>query len=157
MYSQKILAVVSDTHGNFNALQQVMERHPRLDALLFLGDGMREFEDIQSLYPAIPMMGVPGNCDYGYPDPHTKIYFCQGKKLMLTHGHFYQVKVGVEYLITAAAAAGAAAVLYGHTHRPVAQQEPNGLWRINPGSLGMSGSYGLLSVGKKIEFQLCQL
>lgn len=158
MLSQKVLAVVSDSHGNFRALHRVMELHPQVDGLLFLGDGMREFEDLQSLYPALPMIGVPGNCDYGYTGNHTKIYFCGSKKMMLTHGHFYHVKTGVEYLTDTARAAGAAAVLYGHTHRPVAEREADGLWRINPGSIGFSESYALMTVrGKEISVRLCEL
>ena len=158
MDSKKVIAVVSDSHGNFDALRQVVELHPEVDALLFLGDGMRDFEDLQALYPTIPMMGVPGNCDYDCMENHTKVYFCGGKKLLLTHGHFYNVKMGTEYLLATARAASAAAVLYGHTHWSVAVREPDGLWRINPGSIGYSRRYALITIsGRNMDAQLCRL
>lgn len=157
MQREKLLLAVSDVHGNFDALHQVMLLHPQVDGVVFLGDGMREFEDIRSLYPRIPMMGVPGNCDYGCPDHHTKIYFWGGRKLMLTHGHYYHVKEGLDYLAQAAISAGAAVALYGHTHCQ-GECQRDGVWCINPGSLGMSREYALLRLeNQALSVQLCRL
>lgn len=158
MKSKKTIAVVSDSHGNFDALHQVVQLHPELDALLFLGDGIRDFEDLQYLYPRIPMMGVPGNCDYDSTEKSMKIFHCAGKKLMLTHGHEYHVKISMAYLLSAARTEGVEAVLYGHTHWSSAERESDGLWRVNPGSIGYSKRYALLTInGDDIDVELCRL
>ena len=142
----KVLAVTSDSHGDYDALEQVLLDNPNIDGLLFLGDGMREFEDLQGLYPNLPMVGVPGNCDWSSRGPFTRIYQDRNLRLMLTHGHQYHVKSGLEYLLDAARDQDAAAVLFGHTHRELLQQEDDGLWVINPGSLGHSGTYVILEI-----------
>lgn len=146
---QRLLAVASDSHGNYNALEQLLMENPNIDGLLFLGDGMREFEDLQSVHPNLPMVGVPGNCDYSYREPHTRIYQDRELRIMLTHGHYYHVKSGLEYLLEAARASNVSAVLYGHTHQERAEREANGLWVINPGSLGFSRTYALLEVSQQ--------
>jgi len=142
----RILAVTSDSHGRYGALEQVLLDNPNIDGLLFLGDGMREFENLKNAYPNLPMVGVPGNCDYWYREPHTRFYQDRGIKLMLTHGHYYHVKTGLEYLIDAARESKADAVLYGHTHREKVEQQSDGLWVVNPGSLGFTKTYALLEI-----------
>ena len=146
MSTKKIVAVVSDSHGNFDALHQVLEENPDLNALLFLGDGYHDFEKLEREFPTIPMMGVPGNCDYDCDEPVTKIFHIAGKKLMLTHGHNYQVKLTMDYLLAIARSHKADAVLYGHTHWSSVLQEKDGLWRVNPGSVGYSKRYALLTI-----------
>lgn len=144
----RTLAVASDSHGDFNALEQILLENPKIDGLLFLGDGIREFEDLQGLHPDLPMVGVPGNCDWSSRGPLTRFYQDHDLRLMLTHGHQYHVKTGLEYLLDAARDQDAAAVLFGHTHRELLQQEDDGLWVINPGSLGHSGTYVLLEISE---------
>ena len=158
MSSKKVIAVVSDSHGNFDALRHVVEVNPNLDALLFLGDGYRDFEELQRLYPTLPMMGVPGNSEYDSNEQETKVYHCAGKKILLTHGHNYHVKLTMEYLLATERKVGVQAVLYGHTHWSSITQEPDGLWRVNPGSIGYSKRYALLTIdGDTIDAQLCRL
>lgn len=154
----RLVAVASDSHGDFNALEQILEENPKADGFLFLGDGMREFEDFQHLHPELPMIGVPGNCDLAYRGPYTRIYQDHDLRLLLTHGHLHHVKQGLEYLLNAARAEGVAAVLYGHTHREQAYRETDGLWVVNPGSLGFSGTYALLEITtEKFQAKLCRL
>ena len=144
----KVLAVTSDSHGDYDALEQVLLDNPNIDGLLFLGDGMREFEDLQNVHPELPMVGVPGNCDFWCRGPHTKMYQDKGLKLMLTHGHYYHVKTGLEYLLDAAKSSQVAAVLYGHTHREKIEQDSSGIWIINPGSLGFKKTYALMKISE---------
>lgn len=144
----RTLAVASDSHGSFDALEQILLENPKTDGFLFLGDGMREFEDLQGLYPNLPMVGVPGNCDWSSRGPLVRIYQDHDLRLMLTHGHQYYVKAGLEYLLDAARDQDATAVLFGHTHKELLRQEDDGLWVINPGSLGYSGTYALLEISE---------
>lgn len=158
MSQKKTVAVVSDSHGNFDALHHVVEDNPDISALLFLGDGYHDFEKLEREFPAIPMMGVPGNSDYDCEEPFTKIYHIAGKKLMLTHGHNYQVKLTMDYLLAIARKHEVDAVLYGHTHWSSVLREADGLWRVNPGSVGYSKRYALLTIdGDEITAELCYL
>ena len=158
MSQKKTIVVVSDSHGNYDALRHAVEDNPDLSALLFLGDGYHDFEKLEREFPAIPMMGVPGNCDYDCDEPFTKIYHIAGKKLMLTHGHNYQVKLTMDYLLAIARKHEAAAALYGHTHWSNVGQERDGLWRVNPGSISYSKRYALITIdGDEVTAELRQL
>lgn len=53
--------VISDTHGNFHILQKILDRHQSEASLvIFLGDGLREFEAVQALYPKLEYHCVTG-------------------------------------------------------------------------------------------------
>jgi len=152
-----LIAVVSDSHGNFDALYQMMQIIPRPDAVLFLGDGYNDFEDLQSVFPEIPMMGVPGNCDPDCTEKEVKVFEIAGKRILLAHGHAHFVKITMGPLCKAAEEAKAQIALYGHTHNPVVFREPDGIWMMNPGSINR-GKYGLLTIdGDAVDAVLCEL
>ena len=68
-----------------------------------------------------------------------------GVRLYTTHGHIHKVKQTVGLLIRDGRNARAHAVLYGHTHVPYCDQEPDGMWVLNPGSCGyFGGTVGLI-------------
>lgn len=143
----KRILVASDSHGAEGSLRWVLT-HERADALVYLGDGMR---DLERAIPAKPrsllVYRAAGNCDYAYPDePLQGLIAFGGLVFFYTHGHRYGVKTGREKLAATASARGADIALYGHTH--VATQEfeifPGGLRLFNPGSLGFGGWYGIL-------------
>ena len=157
MGNRATAVVVSDSHGNFDALYRILQLHPKPDAVLFLGDGYNDFEDLQAVFPEIPMMGVPGNCDPDCTERDVKIYELAGKRILLTHGHLHYVKVAMGSLCKEALHENAHAALYGHTHNPVVFREPNGLLIMNPGSV-KRGCYGLLTIdGDTMGAQLCEL
>ena len=92
------------------------------------------------------MCSVPGNCDWTTAEPRYKLITFAGRKLFLTHGHHYGVKMGLASLVNTALAAGADAALFGHTHTPY-YAEVNGLLVINPGAVGMGArTYGVLTI-----------
>ena len=53
---------------------------------------------------------------------------------MLTHGHYYNVSLGIERLEQEAADRGLDIAMYGHTHKPFYEVH-NGIIILNPGSL----------------------
>jgi putative phosphoesterase len=57
------------------------------------------------------------------------------KKILLTHGHFYGVKNGLNRLINKAKQLEVNAVFFGHTHIPKELYHEKTLF-INPGSIG---------------------
>lgn len=144
----KILAV-SDTHRDFVALKAIIEQNPDADMLIHLGDGEREFEDVQSLFPMLPMIYVGGNCDYGDHEP-THIVSACGMKIFCCHGHRYAVHIGLDLLAGVAKSNECRIALYGHTH--IFRTETlNGVCVMNPGSPssprgGNKPTYGVIFI-----------
>ncbi len=132
-----ILYVFSDSHGALDPILDIIETHPP-DGILHLGDGIAQAEDLKSIYPHIPVYHVPGNCDFGSPLPPTLQVELEGKRLLLCHGHIWQVKGRMDLALAAARQAQADVLLYGHTHIAYAAPEPDGLWVVNPGSSNQS-------------------
>lgn len=153
------LLVLSDSHSALSFMRRCVEAVAP-DGILHLGDYFEDGTAIHETYPQIPLYQVPGNCDrYRCPPGQPQILVTQdfGPKLYMTHGHRHQVKSGLGALLKDARDCGAAAVLYGHTHRPDCRREEDGLWVLNPGSCGcFGGSAGLIQIqnGKILQCRL---
>lgn len=137
----KIL-VLSDSHGNVDAMKQVVERE-RPDEILHLGDCVRDAEALRSC--GIPLTLVPGNCDYRPNLPDILTLQREGIRIYMTHGHLHSVKIQYQRILYAALEAEAQVVLFGHTHRPECFYE-RGLWVLNPGACNACGTYGLVTL-----------
>ena len=127
------IGVVGDIHGNYEALRQAtrLMKHP--DLLLFTGDGFREISRLKEEIK-IRVEGVAGNCDI-YTEYTTELILKLGKfRVLLTHGHLYNVKNGLTRLGLAGRSKGVNLVVFGHTHIPL-----DDLWYevkvFNPGAL----------------------
>ncbi len=137
------ILVISDSHGKSYEIEKVIEAQPEAKHIFFLGDCVRDIEDLSFCYADRNFHIVEGNCD-GY----TMYKSCDaenicGKRILYTHGHTYSVKSGKTRLIEWAKAQNADIVLYGHTH--VAEGEYiDGVYFVNPGSL-CSGRCGFTS------------
>ena len=106
-----------------------------LDAVVHLGDGWRDAEELHRLYPRLPLEQVPGNCDLGrFEDPERLVFFGR-VPVLLCHGHTQGVKSSLLRASYEARERGAKALLFGHTHTPLIDYH-DGLWLINPGSIG---------------------
>lgn len=143
----KIL-VLSDSHASLSFMRRCVKAvNPYM--IIHLGDYYDDGEIIHEEYPNILFYQVPGNCDrYRCPPGalEIKVIRARGPKLYLTHGHRHFVKQGIGMLLADARREEAQAVLYGHTHIPDCHQEPDGLWVLNPGSCGGSGSAGIMEI-----------
>ena len=112
-------------------------------AILFLGDGLGDFERFSERYRGQAMLiAVRGNCD-GYGDglPTERIFSLGGKRLLMLHGHSRGVKGGTGPLLDYALREGVDLVLYGHTHLPEERylsSLPRPMYLLNPGSIGDS-------------------
>jgi len=149
----KIL-VLSDSHSALHFMRRCIAVL-KPDAVVHLGDHYDDGEVLAQENPHLIVHQVPGNCDRYRCPPfarETLIYPVCGVELFMTHGHNHHVKTGIGALLADARRSGAAAVLYGHTHRADCHQEPDGLWVLNPGSCGHSGgSAGIIKTdGTKI-------
>lgn len=143
----KIL-VFSDCHGKYERMAEVFSRD-RYDVVLFLGDGISDFDRLQkeNMTSAI-MIAVKGNCDFFDGTPEERIFDLDGFRVLMLHGHTKNVKHGTGVLEYYAREKEIDLVLYGHTHsrdiRRIEGEKP--FYIFNPGSIGAS-SYEKPSFG----------
>lgn len=137
----KIL-IISDTHGHWKNIETVEVRE-RPDKVFFLGDGAEDTHVIQS-----DCLGVLGNCDFSkkmFND--QEVFDLFGIKILLIHGHFYDVKRGVGEIVAYALRNDIDVVCHGHTHIQFLDK-CDGVIIFNPGSL-WEGEYGILEINEK--------
>ena len=139
------LLVLADVHGRRDAVERALEQQPDCRTVLFLGDGLRDMEDIEECHPERVFAMVPGNCDFSALLPVTRLEIYEGKRVLMTHGHRYHVKYGLTTVCLAAEERQADILLFGHTHQTL-QEYRDGLYILNPGSLGYGGTYGLVEI-----------
>ncbi|MBR1421648.1 MAG: metallophosphoesterase [Selenomonadaceae bacterium] len=127
------IGLMSDTHGNWEAVDYIAARAKRVDLWLHMGDCTPDAEYLKSLVD-IPVYGVCGNCDWASDTfPEERILDIEGHRIFLTHGHNYSVRYSPDLLFDAARLQNADIVIYGHTH--VAEfLLDDGIYAINPGS-----------------------
>lgn len=132
--------ILSDIHGEVTNLRWLLEEVWKtvgpIDAYICLGDGVRDFAQIEGFLRSrdehATMYAVKGNCDFVTNYPDRLVIRLGGLKIYMTHGHIHRVKSGLDYLYSAARAEDADIALYGHTHR--ADVEYTSPWMINPGA-----------------------
>ncbi|MEL4105676.1 metallophosphoesterase [Oscillospiraceae bacterium WX1] len=135
----KIL-VLSDSHGQLQPmLNAIFDEKP--DLVLHLGDYERDAVGLRRAYPEIYCRAVRGNGDYHGHEPDIDEFVIDNKRIFMTHGHLYGVKMSLDSLVNTALCRGADVVLFGHTHRPLAATVQDMLV-INPGSAGMGKKTG---------------
>ena len=127
------IIVISDTHGRTALIEKAIEAQPEAKHIFFLGDLVKDVEDLEFLYPSHIFHIVSGNCDRSSVYPSADSLTLAGRKILFTHGHPYWVKSGIGRLKEWAKAENADLVLFGHTH--VAKTEyAAGVLFVNPGS-----------------------
>ncbi len=151
----KIL-IFSDSHRQFAPLMQVMEREVQVDRIIHAGDVCQDAEDLEIMYPSVPVIAVKGNNDYFNRDfPEDRFFELGGVKIFLTHGHNYGVKYSYSKVWQVAREKGADICIFGHTHK-AHQEKLGGVELFNPGSSGRS--YGVLEIDEKgYTLKLCEL
>ncbi len=155
------LLVFSDSHGwALNLLKAYRKQIKKPDAVIFLGDGLR---DLSYCKFDVPLLCVRGNCDvfsnFGLIDAEEELIMTLGgKKIMMTHGDRYSVKSTFTKICAAADEKGADIVLFGHTHVPFEKYLSEGesefgvtlkkpLCMMNPGSIGdRPSSFGVVEI-----------
>jgi len=142
------ITVISDTHGDFETLYQIVERNSASDQFIHLGDGENEFQDIQSAFYDKPFIFIKGNTDWGNY-PHNLVTTLGGKTFYMCHGHSFERSRLREFLAATAVANGCEIALYGHTHMPYNDYE-NGVLLFNPGSAVLPRNGNFPTYGKII-------
>lgn len=151
----KIL-VVSDSHDNYLYFKRAVEKEKDCGALIFLGDGERDF-DIVTRNLTIDTYRVRGNNDWDSSTAPSAVVSIGGRKFFICHGHRYGVNSGLERLALAAKENECECALFGHTHCRHYSFE-QGVHIFNPGSVslprdGNGCSYGIITdEGGKLDF-----
>ena len=133
--------IFSDSHRSLSGMYDAIEQH-KPQQIIHLGDLEEDALEVARLYPQLPFCTVPGNCDGWTTSPLKKRITLEGHTILLSHGHLWGVKSGYGRAIAEGRQAGADILLFGHTHHPLCQQLPDGMWMINPGAC--RSTYGLL-------------
>lgn len=144
----KKVLVLSDSHGDVDAMERAAARE-RPDLILHLGDLCRDFDELRRRLPMTQaMQNVCGNCDGFTEVPDQRVLLVEGKRILMMHGHRYEVKLGYSRAMWAAREAEADILLCGHTHIAL-DRDLMGLHLMNPGSCrGSRGTYGVIELGE---------
>ena len=127
MPEETLVGVVSDTHGLLRPA--VLDKLQGVDHIIHAGDVDRP-DILEALQAVAPLSAVRGNVDRGIwaqALPYTRT--------LEVAGHILYVLHDLGQLNLDPAAAGFAAVIYGHSHQPEIRRE-NGVLYLNPGSVG---------------------
>ncbi len=151
----KIL-VFSDSHSCPNRILKALDaHHGKCDLVIFLGDGLRDLDVINTKYPAIPIIKVKGNCDYFASNDvlDETILDLDGIRVLITHGHKHGVKYGYESILKYADENKVDAVFFGHTHIPcdkIEYKNDKGIHLLNPGSVATTVTYGVVNTSNGV-------
>lgn len=142
---QKIL-VFSDSHGRMEYVTRILDKEPECKTVFFLGDGMREVENVVPLYPDRKFILVKGNNDFQFYAEQYAYKHIEGVTFMSCHGDALSVRYTLRELFNKAHSVRANVALYGHTHIPdVTLDSYSGVCAVNPGAL-CNGNYCIIEV-----------
>lgn len=127
------ILVISDSHRRTDVIDRILSSQPDAGYVFFLGDNVGDIEDFEFIYPDKKFCVVSGNCDFASPVPTVGVEFVNGKKILYTHGHNFNVKYTTENLKKTARDNNCHIALFGHTHISKILYE-DGLYIVNPGS-----------------------
>ena len=121
------IGVISDTHGLVRAEAIEVLRHS--DVILHAGD-IGDSKVIEILREIAPVYAVRGNNDkdsWAMTFPLTEVVEVESQSIYMLHE--------LDHLDLDPRAAQVSAVIYGHSHRPLAEYR-QGVLYLNPGSAG---------------------
>lgn len=150
--------VISDSHGDFDSLYKIFKKLSTVpDLLIFLGDGIKEINDIASIFN-IPLIAVRGNNDMESNEPFERVEIIQNHRIFITHGHGYKIYKGKELLLSKVKENNCSIALFGHTHVQYLEKF-DGITLFNPGAIkyarnGSKRGYGIINIDKeKVNFK----
>lgn len=127
-----LVAVVSDTHRSDLCVKSIKTLIKDADILIHLGDNVEDAEELEREFKGEVYI-VAGNCDFSRKYPKDRLIDIEGKKIFMTHGDLYAVKMGLNSIYYKGREIEADIVLFGHTHQAMIERT-NELILMNPGS-----------------------
>lgn len=140
------ILLVSDSHGNTEALNKLSELYPNMDLYLHCGDSESH------PYSLMPFRSVKGNCDYSFDLPEELIIPTIRGNIYIRHknnqSHRYLIDNNIKYY------------LYGHTHIKNVETIQD-IYYINPGSISyprdVTASYVIMDIEQKTKITFYDL
>lgn len=145
------LLILSDSHGDFYTLKKAVSAYGKnADVIIHCGDATRnEPEWLQYNCANSSIVCVKGNCDMGSMLREIEFMNLNGVKIMITHGHLFNVKYGLLNLYYKAKENNCDIAFFGHTHNPT-YQILDDVSLINPGACsGYEGSCAVVEIDEK--------
>lgn len=148
------LTAISDSHGRKGNVFDIIEKNiESTDYFLCLGDCCNndDFEEAIIYFGSkLHLISVRGNTDWSSAEPLEREFKLADKRIMMCHGHTYNVKATYLALIHHAQNIDANIAFFGHTHNPHISCE-NGIYIVNPGTASL-GYYSIVDISDgKIE------
>ena len=143
------IPVFSDTHGYLGSIEKCIKVAKEHDYFFHLGDNLRDAIQIETM-SGKKGYKVLGNTDFGVEGEETIIFTLEGKKILLTHGHRFGVKSGIDRISYYCEENHIDIAVFGHTHVPLEATIGQKLY-FNPGSAALprgryKASYGLIKI-----------
>lgn len=155
----RTIGVISDTHGNADAIKACALLGKDADEWLHLGDLATDAELLESLTNK-PVRYVCGNCDIIKKTPKELIIDIEDSRILMLHGHRYYVEPDCFYpAVLRAEEKECNVLLFGHTHVPELSMQ-SGILVLNPGSpsrprLNYRPSFALMRIdGAKVNAEI---
>lgn len=139
------IAVISDSHDIKSAIQDVKSYITDSDMVLHLGDGAANIKEITSEFKG-EVYAVRGNCDFQAEYPNERVIEVLDKKILMCHGHHYNVKMELNSIFYRGKELGVDVVLFGHSHLCIIEKQ-DGLILMNPGSIARGTGILRRSIG----------
>src|SRR5271156_3636308 len=140
----RMIGVISDTHGLLRA--EAIAALRGVEHILHAGD-VGDPQILETLRELAPVTAISGNIDVQGPCSHLP-----ATEVVTLHGHTFYMLHDRHALDLDPAAAGFAAVISGHSHRPLIEWRQSVLY-MNPGSAGprrfsLPISLGLVTISR---------
>lgn len=126
------ILVISDTHGNTDNFDILLEKEERFDFIIHCGDGAFDINYIEDR-SRCEVYTVRGNCDMISRASSNIVKEVEEKRVYVEHGVHLSILQDKE-LMDFAKFNKVDVIMYGHTH--IQRIEKLGdVWVVNPGSL----------------------
>ncbi len=126
-HTDMVIGIISDTHGLLRP--EAMAALQGVGHILHAGD-VGDPSILDALRTIAPVTAISGNIDL-----HGPCAFLPSTEAVTLHGHIFYMLHDRHALDLNPAAAGFAAVVSGHSHRPLIEWRDDVLY-LNPGSAG---------------------
>ncbi len=150
--------IFSDSHGNTSEMISIINSEPEVNAIFHAGDYISDANSLMCTFPNIPVYCVCGNCDFGSTGKDEDIIEIAGKRIFITHGHKYNVKMTTRDIYYKTIEGDFDLTIFGHTHEKMIDYAGKGIL-LNPGAIsGYGKSYAKVTLdGKKLVPEIIPL
>lgn len=155
------IGIISDTHGDMISIEKAIPYLEKCDLIIHAGDYVDDAEYIHYATD-VEVKCVKGNCDsYSSNIDYELTFSVKNKKFFVCHGHYYDVKMGINLLYKFAKDNDINVVVFGHTHVPIYKTIEDIIF-INPGSLAFprgksNKTFGVLTIEDDISYEEIKL